>query len=305
MTAPAMTLADITPLPVAPSLLGESPLWHPDEQVLYWVDIPGLQLNRFNPADGRHDEWHFPSEPTCCVPLLGGGLLLAMRDGLWRFDPDSGERQPVAKPPYDPALQRFNDGKADAQGRFWIGTLDDRRLPAAALYRFDGAGLAKVADGIAVSNGLAFSPDGRTLYWADTKAHLIQAFDFDGHDGSLSRRRVFQQFSPRADGQPLSAYGGRPDGAAVDVEGAYWVAMFEGQRLLRFAPGGALLAELPLPVRCPTMPCFGGADLKTLYITTAREKRPAEELAAQPLAGCVLQLRVEVAGLPAHLAHWD
>jgi sugar lactone lactonase YvrE len=298
-----MTPADITALPVAPSLLGESPLWHPDEQVLYWVDIPGQQLNRFNPADGHHDEWHFPSEPACCAPLLGGGLLLAMRDGLWRFDPNTGQRHRVAKPPYDPGRQRFNDGKADAQGRFWIGTLDDQRLPAAALYRLDRDVLAKVAEGITVSNGLAFSPDGRTLYWADTKAHGVLAFDFDGQDGSLSRRRVFRQFSPRAEGQPLSTYGGRPDGAAVDAEGAYWVAMFEGQRLLRLAPDGTLLAELPLPVRCPTMPCFGGADLKTLYITTARDKRPTDELAAQPLAGCVLQLRVDVPGLPAHLVH--
>jgi sugar lactone lactonase YvrE len=298
-----MNPADITALPVAPSLLGESPLWHPDEQVLYWVDIPGLQLNRFNPANGRHDEWHFPSEPACCAPLLGGGLLLAMRDGLWRFDPGTGQRHRIAKPPYDAARQRFNDGKADAQGRFWIGTIDDQRLPDAALYRLDHGTLAKVADGITVSNGLAFSPDGRTLYWADTKAHAVQAFDVDGQDGSLSRRRVFQQFSPRADGQPLATYGGRPDGAAVDAEGAYWVAMFEGQRLLRLAPDGALLAELPLPVRCPTMPCFGGSDLKTLYITTARDKRPPEELAAQPWAGCVLQLRVDVPGLPAHLVH--
>ena len=298
-----MNLSDITPLPVAPSLLGESPLWHPDEQVLYWVDIPGLQLNRFNPADDRHDEWHFASEPACCVPLLGGGLLLAMRDGLWRFDPATGQRHRVAKPPYDPARQRFNDGKADAHGRFWIGTIDDQRLPDAALYRLDDGDLDKVAEGITVSNGLAFSPDGRTLYWSDTKAHAVYAFDFDGHDGSLSRRRVFRQFGPRVDGQPLSAYGGRPDGAAVDAEGAYWVAMFEGQRLLRLAPDGALLAELPLPVRCPTMPCFGGADLKTLYITTARDKRPPDELAAQPLAGCVLQLRVDVPGLPAHLVH--
>ena len=297
-----MTWPDITALPVAPSLLGESPLWHADEQRLYWVDIPGLQLHRFDPATGRHDEWHLPCEPACCVALLGGGLLLAMRDGLWRFDPATGQRQRVASPPYDPARQRFNDGKADAQGRFWVGTLDDRRLPEAALYRLAGGALVRVAEGITVSNGLAFSPDGRTLYWADTKAHLVQAFDFDGHDGSLSRRRVFQQFSPRVDGEPLSAYGGRPDGAAVDAEGAYWVAMFEGQRLLRFAPDGTLLAELPLPVRCPTMPCFGGADLKTLYITTARDKRPAAELAAQPLAGCVLQLRVDVPGLPAHLA---
>jgi sugar lactone lactonase YvrE len=292
----------ITALPLPPSLLGESPLWHPDEQRLYWVDIPGMQLNRYDPASGRHDDWHFSSEPGCIAPLLGGGLLIAMRDGLWRFDTATGERQRVAKPPYDPASQRFNDGKADAQGRFWVGTIDDQRAPKAALYRLADGALAKVADGITVSNGLAFSPDGRTAYWADTKAHVVFAFDVDGHDGSLSRQRVFQQFATRADGQPLADYGGRPDGAAVDAEGAYWVAMFEGQRLLRLAPDGALLAELPLPVRCPTMPCFGGADLRTLYITTAREKRPADELTAQPLAGCVLQLRVDVPGLPANLA---
>jgi sugar lactone lactonase YvrE len=298
----SLIAADITGLPVAPSLLGESPLWHPDEQRLYWVDIPGLQLNRFDPVSGRHDEWPLPSEPGCCAPVLGGGLLLAMRDGLWRFDTATGRRTRVAEPPYDPAQQRFNDGKADPQGRFWVGTIDDQRRPEAALYRLAGGQLSRMVDGITASNGLAFAPDGRTMYWADTKAHAVYAFDFDGQDGSLARRRVFQQFPPRADGQPLAGYGGRPDGAAVDADGAYWVAMFEGQRLLRFAPDGRLLAELPLPVRCPTMPCFGGADLRTLYITTARDKRPADELAAQPLAGCVLQLRVAVPGLPAHMA---
>lgn len=296
-------MLDITALPVPPSLLGESPLWHPDEQVLYWVDIPGLQLNRYNPVTGHHDEWHFTTEPACCAPLLGGGLLLGMRDGLWRFDTRTGERHRLAPPPYNPAAQRFNDGKADAQGRFWVGTIDDARLPQAALYRWSNGELDRVADGITVSNGLGFSPDGATLLWADTKAHVVYAFDLDVASGGLSRRRVFKQFSARTEGQPLASYGGRPDGAAMDTEGAYWVAMFEGQRLLRIAPDGQVLRELTLPVRCPTMPCFGGADLRTLYITTSREKRPDEELAAQPLAGCVLQLRVDVPGLPANLVH--
>jgi len=296
-------MTEITALPVAPSLLGESPLWHPDEQRLYWVDIPGLQLNRHDPATGRHDEWHFPTEPASIAPLLGGGLLIAMRDGLWRFDPATGQRKLVARPPYDPATQRFNDGKADAQGRFWVGTIDDRREPRAALYCLAGGELRRMADGITVSNGLATSPDGATLLWADTKAHRIQAFDLDPADGSLSRQRLFAQFPLRDPAAPLASYGGRPDGAAMDSEGACWVAMFEGQRLLRLAPDGQMLAELRLPVRCPTMPCFGGPDLRTLYITTAREKRPADELAAQPLAGCVLQCRVPVPGLPAHVAH--
>jgi sugar lactone lactonase YvrE len=128
------------------------------------------------------------------------------------------------------------------------------------------------------------------------------AHDFDAAEGSLSRPRVFAQFPIKRPDQDLSSYGGRPDGAAVDAEGAYWCAMFEGQCLLRIAPDGRVLQELLLPVRCPTMPCFGGPDLRTLYVTTAREKRPAAELAAQPLAGCVLHTRVEVPGLPVHFA---
>lgn len=292
----------ITALEVPADGLGESPLWHPVEQVLYWVDIPGQRLCRFDPAQGVHREWPLPAEPGCCAALLGGGLLLAMRDGVWRFDPATGERSRIAPPPYDPAGQRFNDGKPDAQGRLWVGTLDDARAPNAALYRLDrDRRLTRVADGITTSNGLAFSLDGRTVYWADTKAHVVMALDVEPVGGTLSRRRVFHAFAPRADGQPLDSYGGRPDGAAVDSEGAYWVAMFEGQRLVRLAPDGTLLGELPLPVRCPTMPCFGGPDLRTLYITTARQNRPADELAAQPLAGRVLTLRVSVPGLPAHL----
>lgn len=286
-------------LPVAPSLLGESPFWHPDEAAVYWCDIPGRRLNRWHPGRAEHRHWEFDTEPACCAPLLGGGLVLAMRDGLWRFDTGSGARERLAAPPYDPRKERFNDGKADPQGRFWAGTIyEPRTAPQAALYRWAAHRLERVAGDVTTSNGLAWSPDGRTLYWADTKAHVVRAFDFAPAEGTLARGRVFAQFAPRQDGQDLASYGGRPDGAAVDREGAYWVAMFEGQRLLRLAPDGTLLQELPLPVRCPTMPCFGGADLRTLYITTARENRPAAELAAQPLAGCVLTLRVAVPGLP-------
>ncbi len=298
-----MTGRLIEPLPVAPALLGESPFWHPDEAALYWCDIPGKALHRFVPGAGLHRQWDFDTEPGCCAPLPGGALLLAMRDGLFRFDPASGERRRLAGPPYDMAQERFNDGKADPQGRLWVGTIyEPRQPPKAALYRWAAGRLDRIAGDVTVSNGLAFSPDGRTMYWSDTAAHRIDAFDFDGGDGSLSRRRVFAEFALRQPGQTLEAYGGRPDGAAVDAEGAYWVAMYEGQRLLRLAPDGSLLREVPLPVRCPTMPCFGGTDLRTIYITTARNHRPPEELARQPWAGCVLSLRVDVPGLPVHFA---
>ena len=285
------------------SLLGESPFWHPRDNVLWWCDIPGRRLNRFAPDTGALDHWSFECEPSACAPHVDGSLLLAMRDGLWRFDPATGQRKRLAKPPYDTATERFNDGKCDPQGRFWVGTIfEPRDAPRAALYCWAEHELVRRAAGATVGNGLAWSPNGRTLYWSDTKAHTVYAFDHDPASGELSGRRVFAQFATRAEGQPLDTYGGRPDGAAVDAEGCYWVAMFEGQRLLRLTPEGDVAREVRLPVRCATMPAFGGPDLKTLYITTAREKRPAAELADQPWAGCVLALDVDVPGLPVNFA---
>ncbi|CAD5370163.1 6-deoxy-6-sulfogluconolactonase [Rubrivivax sp. A210] len=290
-------------LPLAPALLGESPFWHPEQGCLYWVDIPGKALHRYHPPSAAHRMWPLDSEAGCCAPLPGGDLLLAQRDGLHRFNPETGQREPLAEPPYQPQEERFNDGKADAQGRLWVSTLyEPRQPPRAALYRWAAGKLARMAGDITVGNGLAFSPDGATMYWSDTTSHRIFAFDFDGAEGTISRQRVLAEFALRQPGQELASYGGRPDGAAVDAEGAYWCAMFEGQRLLRLAPDGRLLQELRLPVRCPTMPCFGGPDLRTLYITTARHNRPAAELAAQPLAGCVLATRVDVPGLPVNFA---
>ena len=290
-------------LPVPPSLLGESPFWHPDEAALYWCDIPGKRLNRWHPGTASHRAWDLPAEPGCVAPLRAGKLLLAMRVGLFRFDPQTGERELLSAPPYDPLQERFNDGKADPQGRLWVGTIfEPRTSAAAALYCWVGGGLQRMAGDVTVSNGLAFGPDGATLYWADTAAHRVMAFDLDAATGQISRPRVLVQFAHQVPGQGLEQYGGRPDGAAVDAEGAYWCAMYEGQRLLRIAPDGSVLQELALPVRCPTMPCFGGPDLRTLYVTTARRQRGAAELAAQPLAGCVLHARVDVPGLPVNFA---
>ncbi|MBL8328538.1 MAG: SMP-30/gluconolactonase/LRE family protein [Rubrivivax sp.] len=299
-----MEFGEISVLPVGASLLGESPFWQAESGGwLWWCDIPGKVLHAAQPATMAHAWWQFDTEPCSCAPLPDGNLILALRDGLFRFNPSTQKLDQLAPPPYDPRSERFNDGKCDPQGRFWVGTIyEPRDPPLAALYRHAGFGLKKMADGITVSNGLAFSPDGRTMYWSDTKAHTVYAFDFEPIGGSISRQRVFASFAPRAEGQALEAYGGRPDGAAVDVEGCYWVAMFEGARVLRIDPQGQTVAELKLPVRCPTMPCFGGSDLRTLYITTSREKRPAEELAREPWAGSVLQVRVPVAGLPVNMA---
>ncbi len=299
-----MQQSDVSLVPVGQSLLGESPFWQANKGGwLWWCDIPGKVLHTVQPSTMAHAWWHFDVEPCSCAPLPDGKLMLAMRDGLYRFTPPTRKLELLAPPPYNPAQERFNDGKADAQGRFWVGTIYEPRTPQAALYRWAGfGGLQRMADGITVSNGLAFSADSRTLYWSDTKAHTIYAFDMEPLGGSIRNRRVFAQFPPRDPAQPLSAYGGRPDGAAMDVEGCYWVAMFEGARVLRLSPEGRVLAEIKLPVRCPTMPCFGGDDMQTLYITTARENRPADELAREPWAGSVLQVRVGVAGVPVHPA---
>jgi sugar lactone lactonase YvrE len=283
------------------SLLGESPLWHPSEQVLYWCDIPGRALNRFDPATSRHQLWKFETEVGSCAPMRDGGVLLAMRDGLWRFDTATGQRTPLAPPPYDPARERFNDGKCDPQGRFWVGTIyEPRDKPLAAVYQYQGHTLTQKATDITVGNGLAWSPDARSLYCSDTKAHTIYAFDFDAASGNLGPRRHFASFPIKQAEQDLNSYGGRPDGAAVDAQGNYWSALFEGQRLVALSPEGQVVREIRLPVRCATMPCFGGPDLKTLYITTSRENRPAAELEAQPLAGRVLTMRMDVPGLPAN-----
>lgn len=294
---------DVRVAVASPSLLGESPMWHPREQVLYYCDIPGKRLNRFDPASGELTHQDFEAEPASVAPRLDGSLLIAMRDGIFNVDPVTGQRARLAPAPYDQTCERFNDGRADPQGRFWVGTIYEPRDPAvAALYCYSEGVIVRREGDITVSNGLAWSPNGRTMYWSDTKAHEVYAFDFDPASGELSRRRVFTRFPMKRSDQDLATYGGRPDGAAVDAEGCYWVAMFEGGRLLRLSPEGELVREVVLPARCATMPCFGGADLKTIYITTARDKRPAEELEMQPHAGCVFSLRVDVAGLPVNMA---
>ena len=294
----------LEPASLTPALLGESPFWHPLEQCLYYVDIPGKALFRLDSGAATPTRWALNDEPGCVVPLVGGGLLIPQRNGLWRFDPATGEYLKLLDPPYDASKRRFNDGKADAQGRLWVGTIDDARQPESALYCLREGVFVPMKDGITTSNGLGWSPDGRSMYWADTKAHEIYRLAFDAASGELGEREVFARFAPRGADQPLETYGGRPDGAAVDVEGGYWVAMMEGQQLLRLSPSGEVLTRVELPVRCATMPTFGGADLRTIFVTTAREKRSEAELAAQPWAGCVLKMRVPVAGLPVQFARW-
>jgi sugar lactone lactonase YvrE len=292
-----------------PDLLGESPFWHPHEHTLYWVDIPGRQLKRLAPG-GATERWDMPSEPGCFAPVASGGFVIALRDGIWRAGAWGTALTCVVRFNHDTRTMRFNDGKADPEGRFWAGTMfEPKGERRAELYSIDlrpengneGEPVVQLkAQNSVIANGLAWSPDARTVYWADTTHHVIYAWDWDPDSNAMRNHRVFSEFEDKPDGwKPGDAgYRGRPDGAAVDSEGNYWAAMFEGERLLKFSPAGRLLEEVPLPVRCPTMPCFGGDDLRTLYVTTAREKRPDEELAQMPLSGHVISTRVEVPGLP-------
>ena len=279
----------------APMQVGECPLWHAAERNIYWVDIGGRAVHRVHPLTGEHRQWAMASEPSALAIHTHGGLLVATRDGVVHLDTASGEITAIAPAPYDTTTTRFNDGRVDPAGRFWIGTIfEPRDRQAAEMYCLDKGVLSlKWSGGMMNSNGLGFAPDGRTMYHADTAAHRINRYAFDAHSGSATDPQLFQQFDSD---KSAPGYGGRPDGAAVDSEGAYWCAMFEGGRLLRFAPSGALLREIALPLRCPTMLAFGGDDLRTLYITSASHGRSEAERERYPLTGCVLSLQVDVAG---------
>ena len=285
----------IRPALETPMLLGECPLWHAGHAALYWVDIPGKAVHRLVPASGAHSTWPMPSEPGC-IALSKDGVLVALRTGLAMLDTESGALTPIADAPYDTTKIRFNDGRCDAAGRFWVGSIfEPRDRQGATLYSVTRGVLHDHQQPATVSNGVAFSPDNRTLYRSDTTSHTIFAYEFDLEKGALGARRVLREFSQ----DKSNNYGGRPDGASVDCEGNYWVAMFEGARVLQLSPQGEILREIALPARCPTMLAFGGPDLRTLYITTARN-RPEAEIAQYPLSGCVLTLEVDVAGLPEH-----
>jgi len=275
----------------ARALLGECPVWSAEEQVLYWVDINAPALNRFDPATGRNAPMPMPTAIGCFAIRRGGGFVVALRDGLWFARRDGSLERRIAGAPYDPAHHRFNDGRCDPRGRFLAGTLNERRDGnTAALYRLDAdLTLTRILDGMMTSNGLAFSPDGGTMYHADTPTRSVFAYDYDLASGTPSRPRVLARWTGETE---------RPDGAAVDAEGCYWTAFYRGGRVLRVAPTGETLRDLAVPARCPTMCAFGGPDWKTLYVTSARAGRDSAELARYPHSGGLFALEVDVPGLP-------
>ncbi|RZJ14768.1 MAG: SMP-30/gluconolactonase/LRE family protein [Acidovorax sp.] len=289
-------------LPLPPSELGESPFWHPDENCLYWCDIQGHTVNAWDPVSGVHRQWKTPSEPACCAPAANRKVVIGLRNGFYLLDTADGALTLLALLPpaqHDTRLLRLNDGRCDTAGRFWAGSMiTPRTAPNAALWRLQstpgGYAVRHMAGDNFTANGLAFSPDNRVMYWSNTPEHRIDRFDFDVATGAITNRQPWVHFDRKVDGQP---YGGRPDGAAVDVEGNYWVAMYEGGCVLQLSPAGDVLQRIATPVVCPTMVCFGGEDLRTLYVTSARAGRPVAEQDADVPAGSLFSLRVEVQGL--------
>jgi sugar lactone lactonase YvrE len=266
--------------------LGEGPVWDVARGELTWVDIDrGLVHRRL--AGGRVVSLDAGQPVGCALPRAGGGLVLALRDGFGLTEGDAGPVRLVAPVELDRLGTRMNDGACDSRGRLWAGTMSlagDTRT--AALYRLDpDLSVTRVLPGISISNGIAWSPEGDRLYHVDTPRGRVDAYGFDAARGTLAGRVGVI---------PVGAEHGRPDGLTVDAEGCIWLALWGGGALHRYTPDGDLDARLELPVGNVTSCCFGGPDLRTLYVTTA--SRGAED---DPLAGLVFACRPGVTGLPA------
>jgi L-arabinonolactonase len=278
----------------AAARLGECPLWSPTEARLYWIDIDGQSIHRYDPASGLDEQRPAPGRPgSLALTATPGRLLVAIERRLAFFDWAPGAwRDWIALEP-DGTGNRLNDGRCDPAGRFWVGSMfdpasDDRAT--GLLHRVDRDGTAvTMRSSIGVSNGLAFAPDGRTMYFADTLRDTVWAYDYDAGTGEATNERVFLDFGPLP---------GRPDGACVDEDGCYWVACVYGWMVLRVTPGGAIDRRITVPVEKPTMPAFGGPDLSTLFITTigGGGSHPAD--ATRPEAGGLFAVEPGVRGLP-------
>ncbi|HYW58122.1 MAG TPA: SMP-30/gluconolactonase/LRE family protein [Polaromonas sp.] len=271
--------------------LGESPVWAPANQSLYWADINRGLIHCLDYKSGAVQTLGV-GEPVGSFALAReGGFVAGLKSGVWQLDGTGGKLRLLAHASAAIAHQRLNDGRCDPQGRFWVGAMDEsRQRHDGNLYFLDADGgcTTKLA-GISISNGLAWSPDGRWMHHADTPTQTIAAYPYDGTSGAIGEPRVFHRFEAPDE---------KPDGAAFDSLGRYWVALYGAGRVTCLSPSGERLFDIPVPCRCPTMVAFAGPDFKTLFVTSARQKRSAEELELFPLSGAVFAIRVDTAGLP-------
>lgn len=271
---------------------GEGVVWSDEHGLILWTDIQGERLWRLDPAGGRAAEHPVPGRLCCFAPRRGrpwNELVAAFADGFALLDVLTGERRDIA--PFEPELPttRLNDGRTDPLGRLIVGGMDEaaEAKGISSVWRLDAdLGLTRLFGGVACANSTCFSPDGRTLYFADSGEKSIRAYDYDVETGAVGKARLF------------AAVDGIPDGSCIDAEGCLWNAVWEGYRVDRWSPDGRLIGSVALPVAKPTCCVFGGDDLSTLYVTTSRLGESAERLRREPLAGALFAVRPGVAGLP-------
>lgn len=270
------------------AVLGEGPVWVAREQAVYWVDINGRTIFRLT-EQGELSRWPTPFRVGSLVPRVSGGFIAGTDQGIAEVDLATGRLRIVASPEEHIPENRFNDGKADRQGRFWAGSMDDReRQASGTLYRFDrDFSWTPVDRGYRVTNGPAFSPSGDILYENDSARQITYAFDLDA-DGNAANRRTFLRFD-EGDGYP--------DGMTVDSEGSLWIAFWDGWCVRRFSPEGELLRTVEIPVSRPTSCAFGGPNLDRLYVTSASRDLDEAALAMQPKAGGLFMVTPGVQGL--------
>ena len=269
--------------------LGEGPVWVEREAALWFVDIKSRRVHRWHPVSREHSFWAAPEQPGFLAPLRGGGFIVGLKTGLHRFDPQAGDFEHLTDvEPHRPD-NRLNDGSVSPEGELWFGSMHDPEVErSGALYRLDAAGRPVVLDkGYIITNGPAFSPDGRVFYHTGTADRTVYAFDRP-EPHALARKRVFVQIEDGA---------GYPDGTTVDQEGCVWIAMWGGWGVRRYSPEGKLLTTVRLPCANVTKIAFGGPNLRTAYVTTAWKGMTKEERAAQPLAGDLFSFEAQVPGL--------
>ncbi|HEY2837248.1 MAG TPA: SMP-30/gluconolactonase/LRE family protein [Rhizomicrobium sp.] len=268
--------------------LGEGPIWF--ESALWFVDIFGKRIHRFEPIAGSKQNWPAPDKTSFILPEAQGSFLVGFPGSVARFRPDGGEFQILARFEDDYPRNRSNDACIDPQGRLWFGTMDeDQQRKSGAFYRWGGEPVPVLADsGYCITNGPCFSPDGRTFYATDTLDGVIYRFAVTD-DGQLRQKTPFIQFQP-ADGYP--------DGTTVDAEGCLWVAFYGGWAVRRYSPDGKLIQEVKMPCANVTKLAFGGDGLKTAFVTTARDGLSPQDLLEQPLAGGLFAFEAGVSGLP-------
>jgi sugar lactone lactonase YvrE len=280
-----------------PATVTECPVWDIQTQALWWVDIYNGLIHRIAWSERLHSSQEIGAPVTCLVPRRDGGLIIAKQGGIWAADEDENglltlEQQPIPGSATPVAGTRFNDGKCDQQGRFWIGTiLDGAPADSAGLYVLSPPNpLRTVLAGANVSNGLDWNPDGTVLYFIDSATRCVDTIKCDPVGGTLGDRRTLARIEPDA---------GAPDGLTVDAEGNVWVALSGGWQVRCYTPGGDLARVIHLPVSKVTSCTFGGPSLNDLFITSARRRLSDAELAEQPLAGSIFRIRLDVAGRPA------